>query len=153
MISPTVSQDRNFTPFFPKYSLITSVMMNTTGQSKTPADSCKEHSEPKIFQFKGSIPMVSSKEKIFEPMNSATRALATKNPAKIRNNRVDLSDKMFVIINVKNLGRLTKCKNNFYLTDNQLITQQLALYLNSKLHYLTNTIQILKALSRLRIKK
>ena len=72
--------------------------MKTTGHNKTPADNCKERSEPKIFQFRGSIPIVSSRENIFAPINSATKAFATKKPAKMRNNLVDLSDSMLLCI-------------------------------------------------------
>jgi hypothetical protein len=67
-----------------------SVIINTTGHSKTPAVKLKEKLSPKNLRFKGSIPIVFSSENILVPTNSAINALAINNPARIMNSLVGL---------------------------------------------------------------
>jgi hypothetical protein len=69
MISVIVKYDIFFTPLFPKYSLIISVVMNTTGQIRTPTDKLK------FLKYE--------KSKIFVPRISAIIALVIKIPVRI----------------------------------------------------------------------
>jgi hypothetical protein len=72
------------TPFRPKYSLIISVIIKTTGHSNTPAVKLNERLvSPKNERFKGGMPINFSREKILTPMNSARSALATKKDPRI----------------------------------------------------------------------
>ena len=77
----------NRTPRRPKYSLMTSVMMNTIGQSSTPAVKDSEPVWPNRVQPKGSRPSVVSSAKILTPTNSAMIAFATKKPASTTKSR------------------------------------------------------------------
>ncbi len=86
-MKPTASQDTSRTPRTPKCSLMTSVMMNTTGQSITPAVNDSDPAWPNSRQSKGSMPSVSSRAKILTPTNSAISALVTKRPASAMNRR------------------------------------------------------------------
>ena len=83
----TASQEMRRTPRTPKCSLMTSVMMNTTGQSITPAVKDSEPLCPNSRQSKGAMPSVSSSAKILTPTNSAISALVTKSPVSAMNSR------------------------------------------------------------------
>ena len=74
-MKPTASQEMNRTPRTPKYSLMTSVMMNTIGHSITPAVNDSEPSGRTASSRSGAMPSVSSSAKILTPTNSATSAL------------------------------------------------------------------------------
>ena len=87
MMKPTASQEMSRTPRTPKCSLMTSVMMNTTGQSITPAVNDSEPLCPNRRQSNGAMPSVSSSAKILTPTNSAIRALVMKRPASARKRR------------------------------------------------------------------
>ena len=89
-MSPAVNMDNFLTPCLPKYSLIISVIRKTTGQSNTPAENCSAPSCPNRLMLNLGIPKVSSKANIFTPINSATSALAIKNPPRIKNKVVPL---------------------------------------------------------------
>ena len=77
----------NRTPRRPKYSLMTSVMMKTTGHQSTPAVNESEPAWPNRLQPKGDRPSVASSAKILTPTNSAMIALATKNPVSTTKSR------------------------------------------------------------------
>src|SRR5688572_18930333 len=83
----TASQEMSRTPRTPKCSLMTSVMMKTTGQSITPAVKDSDPLLPNSRQSKGARPSVSSSAKILTPTNSAIRALVTKSPVSATNSR------------------------------------------------------------------
>ena len=83
----TASQEMRRTPRTPKCSLMTSVMMNTTGQSITPAVKDSDPLCPNSRQSKGARPSVSSSAKILTPTNSAISALVTKSPVSAMNSR------------------------------------------------------------------
>jgi hypothetical protein len=84
VISAAAVKDINRTPFLPKYSLIMSVMINTTGHNKTPAVKLNERLlSPKNERLIGSMPINFSSENIFTPINSASRAFATKKDPRI----------------------------------------------------------------------
>src|SRR5690606_22192731 len=90
-----VKTERNFTCFFPKYSLIMSVIIKTIGQVIEPADILKDKSfTPKSSRETGSHPKVFSTEKIFTPMNSDIIVLATKNADKTNNKRLSFELKV-----------------------------------------------------------
>ena len=58
--------------------------MKTTGHKRTPAVRLKDRLfSPKNERFKGSKPSHFSNENILTPINSASRALATKNTPRI----------------------------------------------------------------------
>jgi len=78
-------------------------MMNTTGHNNTPAVRLKENSFPKMFRRNGWIPIVSSKEKSFTPINSAINALQINIPARIIKSRVGLLLMIVWIIEIKNI--------------------------------------------------
>jgi hypothetical protein len=75
-----------------------SVMIKTTGHSKTPAVRLNEKLFPKSRRSAGAIPSDFSSENNFTPMISAIKALAIKNPPSMMNNLVDLSLIMLWII-------------------------------------------------------
>ena len=79
-----------------------SVMINNTGQNKTPAVRLNEKSFPKIFRWAGLAPKVYSSENNFTPISSAISALAIKKPPRIINNREGLFLMIVWIIQVKN---------------------------------------------------
>jgi hypothetical protein len=88
-MKPTASQEMKRTPRTPKYSLMMSVMMNTTGQSITPAVKDSEPDWPNRRQSNGGRPSVSSSAKIFTPMNSAMSAFVRNSPERTMNTRVE----------------------------------------------------------------
>src|SRR6185436_4021776 len=76
------------TPRTPKYSLMTSVKMNTNGHTSTPAVKLRVPSMPNSDQLNGCAPSVASSAKIFTPTNSPISALVRKNPDRKMNSRV-----------------------------------------------------------------
>ena len=97
-MSPTAKNDRNRTPLIPKYSLMMSVMIKTTGHITTPAVRLKLINSPNTVYENESNPKVFSNEKIFTPINSAIIAFETKKPPKIRNNMFSFFSKMFIYL-------------------------------------------------------
>src|SRR6185436_18887774 len=85
---PTAIHEIRRTPRTPKYSLITSVMMNTNGQTSTPAVKLSVPLMPNSDQLNGGAPSVASSAKIFTPTNSPISALVRKNPAREMNSRL-----------------------------------------------------------------
>ncbi len=85
---PAAANEMNRTPRRPKYSLMTSVMMNTIGQTRTPAVKLSDPCCPNRFQPNGGRPSVDSSAKIFTPTNSATIALPTKKAVNATKSRV-----------------------------------------------------------------
>jgi hypothetical protein len=83
----TASQEISRTPRTPKCSLMTSVMMKTTGQSITPAVNDNEPLCPNSRQSNGATPSVSSSANILTPTNSAMMALVTKSPVSVMKSR------------------------------------------------------------------
>ena len=82
-------------------------MTNTTGHKRTPAVILKpKPSTPNKVSSSGSMPIVDSNEKILIPMNSATKALVTKNPPSIINKVCAL----FLNIQMDLSYYLSKCK-------------------------------------------
>ncbi len=80
-MNPTASHEMKRTPRRPKCSLMMSVMMNTIGQSITPAVKDSEPVWPNSRQSNGATPSESSSAKILTPTNSAISALVMKRPA------------------------------------------------------------------------
>src|SRR5688572_18824335 len=83
----TASQEMSRTPRTPKRSLMTSVMMKTTGHNITPAVKDREPLCPNNRQLNEATPSVSSSAKILTPMNSAIRALVMKSPVSAMKSR------------------------------------------------------------------
>jgi len=70
-IKPAVNSESFRTPLVPKYSLMMSVAMKTTGQGIIP-----------ILIIKGPLPKKGPRAISLDPINSATTALVIKKPAK-----------------------------------------------------------------------
>jgi hypothetical protein len=66
---------------------MTSVRMNTNGQSSTPAVKFSVPDTPSRLHLNGSAPRVASRAKIFTPTSSASTAFVTKNAASARKSR------------------------------------------------------------------
>ena len=76
---PAVRKEIFRTPAFPKYSLIISVVIKTTGQRITPAVNVNPKGpSPKIYNSAGAKRKVSSKENNFTPMISANKTFVKK---------------------------------------------------------------------------
>jgi hypothetical protein len=76
--------DKNLTPRLPKYSLIISVIIKTTGHSNTPAVRLNDRFDsPKKERLTGEKPSHFSSENILTPINSARSALAIKKEPRI----------------------------------------------------------------------